>query len=217
MTPPELPVWTFGERYLDEQVPIAIAVRQLASLALSMESPTAELAAVTDELADLVARLEAIAPESSQPRVGAFADGPGRVYLDHGRDVGVYNPMFPVYEIHAESDLRATGTVNFPVCYEGPPGYVHGGFLGVFFDCIVQHHNCVRGVTGRTRGLELRYRRPVPLERDLEFVIDRSIDDGSVTSSAKLRLGDEVLCIANTSAVAGDHSALPRVSPRRTE
>jgi hypothetical protein len=215
MTSSELPVWTFGEPLLDEQVPVAVLLRRLSSLVLSLEAPGAELAEVTELLTTAVSRLEAVAPEDSRPRVGALADGPGRVYLDHGRDVGAYNPMFPIYDIHADSDLRATGTVNFPVCYEGPPGYVHGGFLGVFFDCIVQHHNCVRGLTGRTRGLELRYRRPVPLQQDLEFVIDRAVDATNVTSTAMLQLDGQALCIATTSAVASDHSALPPVSPRR--
>jgi len=69
------------------------------------------------------------------------------VYLDHGRDIGSYNPCFPEYEIRVEGD-KAWGTVSFPVAYEGPPGCVHGGFLAVFFDCVIQHHNCDYGVAG---------------------------------------------------------------------
>ena len=78
--------------------------------------------------------------------------GDGRVYLDHARDIGAYNPCFPEYDIAVDGD-RAHGTVTFPVPYEGPPGIVHGGFLAVFFDCVVQHHNCDVGVAGKTTSL----------------------------------------------------------------
>ena len=55
------------------------------------------------------------------------------------------------------------GTVEFPVCYEGPPGIVHGGFLAVFFDCVLQQLNCDLGLAGKTAELSLRFRRPTPL------------------------------------------------------
>jgi hypothetical protein len=42
----------------------------------------------------------------------------------------------------------ASGRVSFPVNYEGPPGLVHGGFIGVFFDCVIQHHSCAVGRAG---------------------------------------------------------------------
>ena len=43
---------------------------------------------------------------------------------------------------------------RFPIAYEGPPGIVHGGFLAVFFDSIIQHHNCDVGVAGKTTSLD---------------------------------------------------------------
>ena len=149
-----------------------------------------------------------------RPRTRSPPPWPGRP--DPGRPGSrVAGPPIVAGRLDAHSDAQATGTVSFPVCYEGPPGYVHGGFLGVFFDCVVQHHNCLRGLTGRTRGLELRYRRPVPLEQELTFVIDRAVDSKNVSSVARLLSGDEALCTATTSAVASDHAALPAVSPRR--
>ena len=84
------------------------------------------------------------------------------MYLDHGRDIGAYNPSFPEYDLTVDGP-RATGTVTFPIAYEGPPGVVHGGFLALFADCIAQHHNCEVGVAGKTVSLAIRYRRPAPL------------------------------------------------------
>ena len=93
-------------------------------------------------------------PADPTPRVGDAASGDGRVYLDHAFDIGAYNPCVPEYTIEVEGD-RAQGTVTFPIAYEGPPGLVHGGFLAVFFDCVVQHHNCELGLAGKTTSLLL--------------------------------------------------------------
>jgi acyl-coenzyme A thioesterase PaaI-like protein len=136
------------------------------------------------------------------------------VYLDHARDIGAYNPCFPEYEIEVDGD-QARGSVTFPIAYEGPPGIVHGGFLAVFFDCVVQHHNCDVGVAGKTTSLGLRYRRPVPLLTALGFTIDRSLVEGRLHSVGRLLVAERVLCEAEVDAIAGDRSALPEVSPRR--
>ena len=62
-------------------------------------------------------------------------------------------PCFPEYDDHGRRRSRASGTVTFPIVYEGPPGIVHGGFLAVFFDSVMQHHNCDVGVAGKTTAM----------------------------------------------------------------
>ena len=84
-------------------------------------------------------------------------------------DIGAYNPCFPEYRFDRLDADKATGRVNFPLAYEGPPGLVHGGFLGVFFDCVIQHHNCVTGLSGKTRSLVVTFRRPTPVLTDSEL------------------------------------------------
>ncbi|XVQ14562.1 hypothetical protein ACQP1W_19140 [Spirillospora sp. CA-255316] len=207
--------WVFGERALPEQERFAEEVRALCSVVLSLERADPLLDEVTRALGEARRRLEERVPSGPGPRVGALAGGDGRVYLDHGRDVGAFNPMFPTYRIGVEGPERATGTVRFPICYEGPPGCVHGGFLAVFADCVVQHHNCAVGLTGKTRGIELRYRRPVPVSAELDFTIDRTVEDGTVTSRVRLMSDGETLCLASTGAVRGDRANLPAVSARR--
>jgi hypothetical protein len=76
---------------------------------------------------------------------------------------------------------------------------VHGGFLGVFFDCIVQHHNCATAPSGMTRTMT--YRRPVPLLVELHFDIVRIEVDRTVTSTARLLRDGEVLCVGEVDAV----------------
>jgi hypothetical protein len=206
--------WTFGEAPLAETVELATALRDLMGTALALEQPSEELRAVVAELAGAQRRLAALLPADLAPRLGGDAPVAQRVYLDHSRDVGDYNACFPSYELDAHDD-RAEGRVEFPLVYEGPPGVVHGGFLAVFFDCVLQQLNCDMGQAGKTRSLALRYRRPVPILTELRVVAHRTIADGAIQSNGELRLDGTVMCEAEMSAVLGDRTALPVVSPRR--
>lgn len=208
--------WSFGEAPLAETVELAGRLRRLTGLALAQENPSAGLAQLLEELRVVEADLAATAPASSAPRVGDRVDGDGRVYLDHARHIGAYNPAFPTYEITVDGD-RAQGQVEFPIAYEGPPGLVHGGFLAVFFDSVIQHHNCEVGVAGKTTELAVRFRRPTPLLVPLTFVVDRAVDGDRITSVARLLRRDQVCAEATMGAIAGDRAALPAVSPRRPE
>ena len=96
----------------------------------------------------------------------------------------------------------AAGRVTFPVVYEGPPGLVHGGFLAVFFDCVIQHQNCATELSGKTRSLTVTFRRPTPILTELGFDIARDAGGRGVTSTARLLLDDEVLCIGEATTLA---------------
>ena len=153
-------------------------------------------------------------PADLTPRVGDAATDAMRAYVDHSRDVGTYHPAFPVYALRCADD-RGEGEVTFPLVYEGPPGVVHGGFLALFFDCVLQQLNCDMGLAGKTTRLALRYRRPTPIDRPLRVVAHRTVDDDRIHSEAQLLDGDELLCSAEMSAFAGNRANLPAVSPRR--
>ena len=206
--------WTFGESALAETMELAAAVRELVGTALSLERPSPEIRDLTAAIRDACVRLRDQAPRDSRPRVGPDASDDRRVYLDHSRDIGDYNPFFPRYRI-ACADGRAEGEVEFPIAYEGPPGIVHGGFLALLFDCVLQQLNCDLGTAGKTASISLRYRRPTPLLTPLRVAASREIVDQRINSTAQLFLGDELLCTAEMSAVAGTREALPTVSPRR--
>ncbi len=207
--------WTFGEAPLAETVELAERLRRVAGLVLSTEAPSAAVRGLSTRLAQAERELAAGVPPSPRPRVGADVDGDGRVYLDHSRHVGAFNPAFPCYEIRVDGD-HAEGEVEFPVLYEGPPGVVHGGFLAVFFDSVIQHHNCDLGVAGKTTRLEVRYRRPTPLATPLRFEIERATHDDRIESTARLLRDDLVCAEAGMGAIAGHRDALPPVSPRRS-
>jgi hypothetical protein len=207
--------WYFGEQPLDQTRELAAVLRDLMGTALGLEQDSDELADAIVELGALQARLAAAGPSDLRPRVGDDAAPDRRVYVDHSRDVGDYNAAFPYYEISVADD-KAAGTVEFPVVYEGPPGVVHGGFLAVFFDCILQHLSCDMGQAGKTRSLNLRYRRPTPILTELQFSAERVVTDDAIEFTAELRDGETVVCLAEMSAVLGNRANLPAVSPRRS-
>lgn len=205
----------WGVDPLPEQVRIAELLRDVTALVIAQEDSGPELGRVIRTLEAARTELSASAPASEVPRVGRHVDSAGRVYIDHCQDIHRWNPMFPAYAITVESAERATGTVRFPICYEGPAGGVNGGVLGVFFDAVVQHHNCALGDSGATRDLNIRYRRKTPLGIDLDFEIVRTVADRSIHSEVQVLRDGELLCSASTRAATFDTVDSPPVSPRR--
>lgn len=208
--------WTFGEPALGQQQELALRLRRLTSLALALEQESPALDRLLGELDRAEAALAGEVPADPSPRVGPMADGEGRVYVDHGHAIGAFNACFPEYELTVVDEAAAHGTVTFPIAYEGPPGLVHGGFLALFFDCVVQDHNCEVNQAGKTTSMALRYRRPTPLITPLSFTLERSVADDRIHSVGRLLLGDRVTCEAGVDAVAGTRTNLPAASPRRT-
>jgi len=208
--------WTFGVAPLPQGLTVASLIRTVTGLVLSLERPHAAVERLIDALRSAEAELGRLVSRDPTPRIGRAAASDGRIYLDHSRDIGSFNPCFPTYQIRVDGD-RAVGTVRFPIVYEGPPGVVHGGFLALFFDSIVQHHNCDLGLAGKTTSLGVTYRRPTPMLAELQFEVERSVEERKITSVARLLADGVVLCDALVSAVAGNRDQLPEVSPRRAE
>jgi hypothetical protein len=207
--------WSFGVEPLPASRELASLLREVAGLVLSLEAPHPALERLAAALRSAADELRPLAPADPWPRVGPKADSDGRAYVDHSRDIGAWNPCFPTYEMQVDGN-RASGTVSFPVVYEGPPGLVHGGFLALFFDSVVQQHNCDLGQAGKTTSLSLTYRRPTPLLAALRFEVERAVEERRIVSSARIVADGVVLCEAEVRALAGDRAQLPAVSARRT-
>lgn len=208
---------SYGERPLAQTVAAAGALRRLSGLLLSLEHEHPVVDAMLRQIEEWEGELTGAAPPDPTPRIGPDATDSQRVYLDHAFDIGAYNPAFPEYTIDALDAETASGRVTFPVVFEGPPGLVNGGFIGVFFDCVTQHHSCATGRTGKTRALTVTFRRPTPILTELHFDVTRVEADGRVTSTARLLLGDEVLCTGefNTSASSPDRLSVFQFGKRR--
>ena len=134
-------------------------------------STTAEKSVIEDA-ADLVER--AVALLAGRPHGRQYegrAEGSLRTAnssVDHSPFVGGMNPLAPPITVRVVDD-RVIGTVVFGSPYEGPPGCVHGGFIAAGFDEVlgfVQALNRSPGMTGR---LDVSYRSPTPLWRELRY------------------------------------------------
>ena len=192
----------FGEQPLAQTVAAAGALRRLAGQLLSLEHPHPAVDAVIERVAEWengAGGRGRTGCHTADRRDGADSQ---RVYLSHAFDIGAFNPCFPEYEFDRIDAETAAGRVTFPVVYEGPPGLVHGGFLAVFFDCVIQHQNCATELSGKTRSLNVKFRRPTPILTELRFDITRTQEDRGVTSTARLLLDDEVLCIGEATTLA---------------
>lgn len=201
----------FGERPLPQTVAVAGAMRRLTGLLLALEHSHPAVDDMLTQFADWERQLAAVAAVEAMPRL-EDADGPaGRVYLGHAFDVGSFNPCFPEYRFDHLDGETASGTVTFPLPYEGPPGLVHGGFLGVFFDCVTQHQSCAAGSAGRTRSLLVTYRRPTPILTELDFDIVRTEVERGIASTARLLHRGEVLCTGEVTTAAAPPNKLSAI------
>ncbi|MGW4365805.1 hypothetical protein ACWEKT_09175 [Nocardia takedensis] len=203
------PLPRFGETPLEQTVAAAAALRRIGGLLLSLEHPHPAVTGLLDDLAAAERVLTAATPPDPSPRIGDAAAPTQRVYLDHAADIGAFNPCFPEYVFDHLDAGAARGRVTFPVVYEGPPGLVHGGFLGVFFDCVVQQQSCAVGISGKTRSMDIAYRRPTPILVELDFEITRALVERGIEATARLSRAGEVLCSALVRTVAVPRDRLP--------
>jgi hypothetical protein len=203
-----------GAEPLPEARELAPLLREVAGLVLALEAHDPCLDDLVTALREAAKSLQDRVPVNLSPRVGAGATGDGRVYLDHSRDIGSYNPCFPEYEISVDED-KADGTVTFPLAFEGPPGMVHGGFLSLFADIVVQHHNCELGAAGKTTFVLTDFLRPAPLATPLTFTVTRTVSARRSSSDLVLSDPSGPLCSARVGAIVGDPSKLPPASARR--
>jgi acyl-coenzyme A thioesterase PaaI-like protein len=208
----------FGESPLPQTVAAAAAIRRISALLLSLEHPHPAVDTMIARMAEWEGKLAAAASPDPAPRVGAHVDAPSqRVYLDHAFDIGAFNPCFPEYVFdHIDTD-SARGRITFPLVHEGPPGLVHGGFLGVLFDAVIQHQSCAAGLAGKTRSMDITYRRPTPILVELDFDITRAVQERGIESTARLLRDGEVLCsaIVRTVAVPLDRLTTTRYGKRQ--
>jgi acyl-coenzyme A thioesterase PaaI-like protein len=150
-----------------ERAELASALRALIDAVMSVEHVEGEtLHDVAQEVEQLTFRL------------GRGRDaGPGYMprdhddYLPRSPVVGEASPLAPrldwrVVDRDGEFPIvEARG--SFGAAYEGPPSFVHGGWVACAFDEILGIANIEAGHPGMTARLTVHYRRPTPLFREL--------------------------------------------------
>jgi len=144
-------------------------------------------------------------------------------YLPRSPLVGSVSPVAPplTYEIEAG---RVSARGAFGSACEGPPGYVHGGWIALAFDEALGIANVAGGRAGMTGRLTVRYRRPTPLHTDvvLEAWTER-VDGRRFTTVGTLSVAGEITAQAEGLFVAiGAERTLeyfgdPPVTPEPTD
>jgi acyl-coenzyme A thioesterase PaaI-like protein len=123
-------------------------------------------------------------------------------YLPRSPIVGEASPLSPrldwerVDEPGGRVIVIARG--SFGAAYEGPPGFVHGGWIACAFDEVLGIANISSGNPGMTARLTVHYRKPTPLFRDLEVRawLDR-VEGRRIMSHAEIWNGDTLTAEAD--------------------
>jgi hypothetical protein len=146
-------------------VRLSRAVRRLNDLVVGSQAS----ADVLERVAEGVERLaDVLAPHSSASRFGPGPPvfGP-RMNVNHPM-IGAANPSAPPIRMHPDGEALV-GDVVFGTRLEGPPGCAYGGYIAAGFDAILLMTAALNGVAGPTRSLEVRYRRPTPINTPLRY------------------------------------------------
>jgi acyl-coenzyme A thioesterase PaaI-like protein len=112
--------------------------------------------------------------------------------MDRTTLIGLANPLAPPIVLSSDGE-RAFGEVTFTAPFEGAPGLVHGGMVAAAFDQVFGYLGMVRNLPALTGSLEVRYRRPTPLEVPLRFEARVERVEGKKSFlSARCLAGDEL-------------------------
>ncbi|MFN8035865.1 MAG: PaaI family thioesterase [Acidimicrobiia bacterium] len=189
-----------------ERRDLADAVRHLLDAVLTAEdAPDAALAAAARDVERVTTAL--VGHSDAHRGARTRRETSHGDYLHRSPLVGTVNPAAaPFAYQHRDARLHADGV--FHAAYEGPPGYVHGGWIALAFDEVLGMANVATGHPAMTGRLSVRYRRPTPLhvpvhieawteQVDGRRVVARATmaAGGAVTAEAEglfVKLGDEL-------------------------
>ena len=149
---------------------LATALRRLTDVAVCTDLPPDEVRAATR-------RVEALTADLAREQ----HDGPYSGLLPKRRDydrphysmplspiIGELNPIRPEVQVELREG-RVYGTAVLGKKFVGPAGFAHGGVTAMICDQLVALAARAAGLRGLTASLEVRYRRPTPLYRELSL------------------------------------------------
>ncbi len=116
-------------------------------------------------------------------------------FRDYGPFTGRFSPMAPPIDL-VQHDDHVEGTVVYGRAYEGPPRFVHGGFVAAGFDEVLGFAQALGPQPGMTGRLTVAYRSPTPLGEPVRYRARVERHDGRKTVVlATLRVvADDRLC-----------------------
>lgn len=195
-----------ADRPIDARHRLAAATRTIIDELVRSTAPDAELEAaatlVEQAIAGLAGRTHGRnyegAAEGSLARLATLGRRSRSLEESHGfvefsPFMGLLNPLAPPLELRVGT-AEVVATATYGSAYEGPPGCLHGGFIAAGFDEVLGFAQALSGQTGMTGRLEVSYRSPTPLHREVRYVGRYERTEGrKVFTHATLSAGD-TLC-----------------------
>lgn len=205
------------------------ALRALIAGVVATEAPTDALAALADDLEEVVAGW-AHHPRRTSYAAAAEA-GPGgdvHAFLDDSPMIGRANPLAPPLRLDIDpgSDTeppegrsghpQIVGTACFGPQYEGPPGHVHGGYLAAAFDEVLGFAQSLGGKPGLTGTLTIRYRSPTPLRVELALRgwVER-VEGRKIFTRGTIHAGDRLCAEAEAIFISIDFEKMAILAQQR--
>ena len=148
-------------------VRLAASVRKLIDVTVTIDAAPALLADAAARIDRLVADLRPSVPSPPPPRYSSTAGAPAD-FFPYDYVMGKWNPLAAPVRVDWQDPL-AVATATFGTAYEGPPGCLHGAAIAAAFDQVLNVANLMSGTAGPTARLEMRYRQPTPLHREVRF------------------------------------------------
>jgi acyl-coenzyme A thioesterase PaaI-like protein len=169
---------------------LAGAARRLVDALLTAAVDDAHLDAAADATE---AALATLAPDPGAPStLSRRGERRHEDYLPRSPLVGALHPAAAPFEWERR-DGRFVAHGVLGAAFEGPPGYVHGGWVALMFDEALGMANVTGGNPGMTARLTVRYRRPTPLRTPLRLEAwTRDREGRRITTVGTLHAGDRL-------------------------
>ncbi len=167
---------------------LAEAVRHLIDATLTLEDATEEQLGSAADMTEAIARHLGREPHDDDRGVRQRVELGHTDYLPRSPLVGEVSPLAPPMEWQVvDGGIEVRGMYH--AAYEGPPGYVHGGWIALTFDEVLGMTNITSGNPGMTGRLTVRYLKPTPLHRPVEIRgTTESVDGRRIVARATMQV-----------------------------
>lgn len=148
---------------------LAAEIRELSELLVTSSAEPADLRNLAAVIRERKQLLETAPRTFGRMKFYQQEGAAPHVHVELNPVCGWSNPIAPPINSWID-DGKAFGRVNMGWQYEGPPGSVHGGWVAALFDDFLGMAQRITPNPGMTGTLKVRYRKPTPLNTELELV-----------------------------------------------
>ncbi len=194
----------------EPHIELADSLRRLLDATVRLRGDHDSLTSAAEQVRSIAAELESLIPETPPPRYPSSPTTIDEIFR-YDFVMGDRNPVAVPLRFQNDKQ-RAIGFATFGTVYEGPPGCVHGAVIAGVFDQVLNVANLLNGTPGPTVRLEIDFRKPTPLHREIRFEAkcDR-VEKKRIHTTARCFTGDTLTVEASGIFVAVDMDKLKRM------